>query len=215
MAPRIGRRGDAVVAFFHLYHHHLDGDDGIVHKQSQSQDQRAQRDAVEVLSGRGHHNEDCRQRQRHSRSNDDTHTPAHAHETHQHDHQQRDKELDHELIDRRADIDGLVCDLGQAHTLRHVGVDRTNFPIQRLAQIEPVPTVAHDDAEQQCGFSAVADHESRRVLIATLDRGNVRQFQCATLRHDRRIADLLQFVESAVQANKYLRTLGFHGASRR
>ncbi|MFL5201597.1 MAG: hypothetical protein ACJ8B9_05840, partial [Microvirga sp.] len=35
MAPRKGRRLDAVHALFHLHHHHLNGDDGVAHEQAE------------------------------------------------------------------------------------------------------------------------------------------------------------------------------------
>jgi hypothetical protein len=117
-----------------------------------------------------------RQRQRYRGGHDDADAPAEAQQADDDHDGQRDEELDHELIDRRADVDGLVCDLGQAHSLRHIGVDRTDLLIDRLAQIESIPAVAHDDAQQQSGFAAIADHESRRIFIATLDCGDVRQF---------------------------------------
>ena len=52
MAPGIGGGGDAAGALFHLHHHHFDCDYGVVHQQSQRQDQGSQGDAVEVLAGR-------------------------------------------------------------------------------------------------------------------------------------------------------------------
>ncbi|MCY1405577.1 hypothetical protein D9M71_208210 [compost metagenome] len=214
MAPGVGGGLNAAVALLHLHHHHLDGDDGVVHQQPQRQDQRAQGDAVEVLAGRGHDHEDHRQGQRHRHRDHHAHPPAHADEAHQHDHQQRDEELDHELVDRGADVDGLIGDLAQTHAQRQLGVDRTHLVVQGLAQIEAIPALAHDDAQQQGRFAAVADQEGRRVFIAAPDRGDVRQLQRAALRHHWRVADLLQLIEGAIQAQEHLRPLGFHGTGR-
>ena len=69
-----------LVALLHLHHHHLDGDDRVIDQQAQRQDQRAERDPVEVLAGGGHHDEDRRQRQRNRRGDDDAHAPSHAKE---------------------------------------------------------------------------------------------------------------------------------------
>ncbi len=41
----------AVPALLHLHHHHLDGDDGVVDQQAERDDQRAERDAVQVDAG--------------------------------------------------------------------------------------------------------------------------------------------------------------------
>ena len=46
--PGEGRRAHAVPALLHLHHHHLDRDDGVVDQQAERDDQRAERDAVQV-----------------------------------------------------------------------------------------------------------------------------------------------------------------------
>ena len=46
--PGEGRRPQAVPALFHLHHHHLDGDDGVVDEKAERDDERAERDAVQV-----------------------------------------------------------------------------------------------------------------------------------------------------------------------
>ncbi len=61
-------------------------------------------------------------------------------------------------------------------------------------------------------MTAIAHHERGGVFIATFDRGNVRQLQRAALRYNRRIADLLQFVERAVQTDEYLRPFRLYRA---
>ena len=141
--------------------------------------------------------------------------PAHAHEAHEHDHQQGDEKLEHELVDGRVNVDGLIGDLCQAHAQRQHAVDCADLAVQRLAEIEPVPAVAHDDAEQQRGFAVVADQECRRIFVTALDVGDVRQLQRAALHDDRRVADLLQVVEGAVEANEHFRAFGLHRAGRR
>ncbi|RMU85345.1 hypothetical protein ALP22_05585 [Pseudomonas coronafaciens pv. porri] len=209
MAPGIGRGGDAVVTFFHLHYHHFDGNDRVVDQQPKRQDQRAQRDAVEILAAHGHDHKDHRQGQRYCGSYHYPHAPAHADEAHQHDDQQRNEELDHELIDCRADIDGLVRDFTQTHAQRQLGVDRACLVIQRLAQVETVPAITHDNPQQQCRLAAVANHERCRIFVATLDRGNVRQLERAALCNNRRVADLLQLIERTVKPNENLRPSGF------
>ncbi|RMS14235.1 hypothetical protein ALP75_205322 [Pseudomonas syringae pv. actinidiae] len=86
--------------------------------------------------------------------------------------------------------------------------------IQRLSKVQPVPAIAHDDPQQQRRFAAVANHERCRVFVTAFDRGNVRQLQRAALSHNRRVADLLQLIESAVEPNEHLRPAGFDRACR-
>ena len=215
MAPCIGRRADAVVAFLHLHDHHLDGDDRVVDQQPQRQYQRPERDPVEVLAGGRHDDEHRGQRQRNRRRDDDADAPSHAEKAHEHHHAEGGEELDHELVDGRPNIDGLVRDFGQAHAERHFRVDRRRFRLQRLAEVEAVPALAHDHAEQQGRLAVVADQEGRRILVAALHFGDVGELQGAALRGDGGIADRLQIVDRAVQPDEDLRALGFDRAAGR
>src|SRR5206468_12440573 len=64
-------------------------------------------------------------------------------------------------------------------------------------------------------ISVVADQEARRIFVAPLHFGDVGELQRTALRGDRRIADLLQIVDGAVQPDEDLRTLGFDRAGGR
>ncbi len=209
MAPRIGRCTDAVVAFLHPHDHRLDGDDRVVDQQPQRQYQGPERNPVEVLTGGRHDDEHSRQGQRNRRRDHDADAPSHAEKAHEHDHAESDEELDHELVDRLPDIDRLIRDFGQAHPKRHFRVDRRRFSRQRLAEVEAIPPLTHDHAKQQSRLAVVANQESGRVFVAALHFGDVGQLQRAPLRSDRRIADAIQIIESAVQPEEDLRPLGF------
>ena len=112
VAPRIGRRLDAVHALFHFHHHHLDGDDGVVHEKTKRQDEGAERDAVEEPAGFQHDEEHDGKRQRDGSRHDDADAPAEAEQAHQQHHAERHREFHHEFVNRRGDVDGLVADLG-------------------------------------------------------------------------------------------------------
>jgi hypothetical protein len=105
VAPRIGCGADAVVALLHLHDHHFDSDDRVVDQQSKGQDQRPERDAVEVLARCRHDDEYRGQRQRNGRRDDDPDAPSHAEKAHEHHDAQGDEEFDHEFVDRRSDVD--------------------------------------------------------------------------------------------------------------
>lgn len=161
MAPGEGRGFDSVVTFLHFHHHHFDGDNGIINQQAEGEDQGAQRHAVKVNSRGFHHHEDDRQRQRYRRRNDHPHAPAHADKTNHHDHKQGDKKFDHELIDRRANIHGLVGNFGQGHAQRQAIIYFCRFRIQRFTQRQTVPAFAHHDAQQKGGFMLIT-YQHRR-----------------------------------------------------
>ncbi|MNZ67768.1 hypothetical protein D3C78_860230 [compost metagenome] len=147
MTPGIGGRFDAVVAFLHFHHHHLDRNDGVVHQQPQCQNQRPEGNTIKVLSGGRHHHKHHGQGQRHRRRHDNTDMPAHAEKAHQHHNQQGDEELDHEFVDGRTDIHRLIGDLGKRHAQRHAFIDPGRLHVQCLAQIKTVPALAHHDTQ--------------------------------------------------------------------
>ncbi len=215
VAPGIGRGLDAAVPLLQLHDHHFDGDDGVVHQQAQRQDERAERDTVEVLAGGRHDDEHGGQRQGHGRRDNDADVPAHANEADDHHDEQGDEELDHELVDRRANVDGLVGHFREAHSQRQRRVDLRDFRVERFAEIESVPVVAHHDAQQQCRFAVAADHEGGGVLIAALDGCHVRKLQRPSLRDDRGLPDLVQVVECAIDAKQDLRPLRLDGSGGR
>ena len=72
----IGKGGGShlVIALFHLAHHHLHGNDGVVHQQAQRNDQRAQRDLVQAYAPVPHGQKGHAQHQR----NGDAHDQAGA-----------------------------------------------------------------------------------------------------------------------------------------
>ena len=97
--PGKGRGADAVPALLHLHHHHLDRDDGVVDQQPERDDQRAERDAVQVERHRVHDDEDDRQHQRHRQRHHDAGAPAQRQERdEQHDRQRLDEGV-HEFAD--------------------------------------------------------------------------------------------------------------------
>ena len=135
VAPRIGRRLDAVHALFHFHHHHLDGDDGVVDEKTERQDERAERDAVEEPAGFQHDEEHDGKRQRDGSRHDDADAPAEAEQAHQQHHAERHRELQHEFVDRRGDVDGLIAHLVERHPERQRLCDRRSLVLQRLAEL--------------------------------------------------------------------------------
>src|SRR5438034_9615232 len=121
MTPGVSRGLDAIHSFLHLRHHGFDGDDGIVHQKAQRDDERAQRNSVENPI-RDHHDHKHRaQRQWDRRDYDYSNSPPQAQQADQHYYADRHRELDHEFVDRRTDIDRLVGDFFQADSQWKVG----------------------------------------------------------------------------------------------
>ncbi len=94
-------------------------------------------------------------------------------------------------------------------------VDSERFCVQRLAQVQTVPAVAHHDAQQQGRLPLIADQKGRGVFIAALHCRHILKLQRFTPRHNRRVADVLKRVEGAVKTQKHLRSAGFNRTGRR
>ncbi len=118
-----------------------------------------------------------RQRQRHGRRDHEADAPAKADQTDHHDHAERHEELEHEFIDGFTDIDRLIRDLGEGEAGGQFRRNRLLLGLQRLAEVQAVPAILHDDAEHQRRLAVVADQEGGRVLVAALDIGDIGQLQ--------------------------------------
>ena len=214
MAPRIGRRLDAVHALFHFHHHHLDGDDGVVHEKTKRQDEGAERDAVEEPAGFQHDEEHDGKRQRDGSRHDDADAPAEAEQAHQQHYAERDCELHHEFINRRGDVDGLIGDLVERHPEWQCLCDGRSPFLQRLAEREAIPTLLHDCREQDGGLTLVSDDVGGRILVAAADLGDIGELQRPPRSDDRRVGDRLDAVISAVDPDENLRPLRVDRACR-
>jgi hypothetical protein len=84
-----GRRAEAIPALFHLHHHHLDGDDRVVDQQAERDDQRAERNPLQVDAEGVHQQEGDRQHQRDRQRDDGAGAPAQAEEGDREDDQHR------------------------------------------------------------------------------------------------------------------------------
>ena len=69
------------------------------------------------------------------------------------------------------------------------------------AKRQPVPAALHDHAEFQRRLPAVEDLECRRILVAALDGGELAESQGAAVGGDRRRAQRLDVVVTAVDAH--------------
>ena len=199
-----GRGAHLVVAFFHLAHHHLHGDDGVIHQQPQRDDERAQRYFVQPDAEVRHPQKGHRQHQR----DGDTHHQTGAHvdvptfvkrviagaamET-QRDKADRQDDGDRfnqgadKLIDRIGHVFGLVLNLQQADACGQGLFNLAERGFQGFAQCDDVAAFAHADAQSDDFFALVVHFHHRRIGVAAFDLGKVTQTdlaaRAATYRH--------------------------------
>ena len=193
----------AIPAFLHLHDHHLDRDDAVVHQQAERDDQRAERDALEVPAHREHHQRDDAEHDRHREPDHDARAPAEA--------QQADREHDRERFQQRAleFPDGFADDgrlIGDALELDAVGqlrLDLGDGLLDRLAEVDDVAVVGHRDAEHQHLLAVVAHRVRRRILVAARDRREVAELDQPAAGGDRHVADIVQAGELAAHAHQH------------
>ena len=194
----VGGRAQAIPAFLQLHHHHLDGDDGVVHQQAECDDQRPERNAIEVPAGGMHHRRDQREHQRHRRGDHDAGAPAEEQEGHgQHDGQ-RLQERALELPDRLRHHPRLVGVLLDLDPGRHLLPDLSEPLLQRLAEVQHVAVLLHGHADGQDRNAVVTDAEAGRVLIAGAHGGDVGQSQQLAADLERDVGDVADVAQPTV-----------------
>ncbi|OZA80857.1 MAG: hypothetical protein B7X76_08380 [Azorhizobium sp. 39-67-5] len=155
--PGEARGPHAVPALFHLHHHHLDGDDGVVHQQAEGDDERAQRDAVQVHALREHDQEDDGQNQRHREGDHDAGAEAEGEEAHHQNDDQRLGEGLQELAHRFPDNVGLVGHLRHIDPGRKLRDGGVHGRLQVSAEGDDVRARRHGDADAE-GIAAQVRH---------------------------------------------------------
>ena len=210
-----GGRAHLVVALLHFAHHHLHRDDGVVHQQAQSDDERAQRNFVQadvqVMHGQKGHRQHQRDGDAHHQTGADVQRPAppqrvvarplvqaqcqKAHR--QHNHHGFDQHLD-ELVDRARHRTGLVLHLHQGHACRQTGLSVCDHQAQCLAQSNDVAAFGHGHAQCNDLLPLMAHLHTGRIGIATSHRGDVRQANLRARRAaNRQGLQILQTLELA------------------
>src|SRR6266487_4328046 len=159
----------------HFDHHDLDSDDRIINQKTKAEDQSAERDAIKYSSGQKHDDEDGRQCQRNGRCHYDSYTPTEAEDANEHHDGKSNKELQHELIHRFADVYRLVRHFAEADACREAGGNLLLFGKKGFAKIQTVPALLHDDAEKQGWLAIMADKKSCRIFGSALYIRNIRQ----------------------------------------
>ena len=201
--PGKGRRADPVPALLHLHHHHFHRDDGVVDQQSERDDQRAQRDPVQVERHRVHDDEDDRQHQRHRRRHHDAGPPAQRDETdEQHDRQRLDEGV-HEFTDGVLDHLRLVGDQFDIDALRHRLHEFRGRTGDVLAEFQNVGALGRDHADAERRFTFLARHESRRIDETVRDGRDIAKPEHAAIAFDRRLRDRLDAIERAGDAQRH------------
>ncbi len=134
---------ELVPALLQLQRHHFDGNDGVVHQQSERNDQRAQRDALQLNAHHVHRQEGHGQHERDAERDDQSGAQAQREEA---DDEHNDHSLGQTLLELEygmLDDTRLVADRVDLHAHRQVGLDVLDRFIQPCAKPNHVAALAH------------------------------------------------------------------------
>ena len=212
--PGEGGGARAVPALLHLHDHHLDRDDGVVDEQAERDDQRAERDAVQVEMDDAHDDEGDGEHQRNRQRHHDAGAPAERQEADQEHDAERLGEGFGELADGVVDDMRLVGDLLEVDALRQRGFDLRHRGFDVLAELDDVGALGHDDADAERRLAALMHQVGRRILEAARHRRDVAEAEARAAGFDRRVGDRLDAVDGAGDAQRHALRAGLDGAGR-
>ena len=199
---------------FHFDDHHLDCDDRIVDQQPKAEDQRAERNSVEIAARHQHDHEHRGKRQRDRCCDDDANPEAERDQADDHHHTERDRELQHEFAVGFGNVVRLVRDLGHGQAEWQASLDRACGFGQVCSELAAVPPLAHDYAQDQRRGTGMTDNVSGRVFIAAPHLGDVAQPEHPSGDSHRGGAHRIEIVERAVHPQLHALRVRFHRRGR-
>ena len=204
-----------VVAVLEPRDHRFDRDHGVVDQQAERDDERAERDALQVdpeeLHGDEHDGEHERDREGH-------HGAGAQAEAEQADRQDDGDGLPqrlHELVDRVLDGHGLVGDQRRLDADRQVRRDLRHGLLDVAPERQDVAALAHGDGEPDGVLPVDAEHRLRRVGGTARDARDVAQADHPAVRDEVDRQDVLLGPERARDTDEDLLVPGLHDAGRR
>ena len=153
----------------------IDGGHRVVNQQAQRNDQRAQRDALQVDAIDQHDSHDDGQGQRDGQRHHRSRAQPQADEAGSQDDQDRLPQRGGEIVDGEVDGDGLVGDQEGLDADRQLRANAGHLGFQVRAQRENVAALTHGDGQPDRRLAVDVEQRQRRVGIAAPDRGDIAQ----------------------------------------
>ncbi len=218
--PGEGAGAHPVPTLLQLHRHGLDGDDRVVHEQTQGDDHGAERDALQVDTEQPHGHEHAGEHERHADRDDDPGAPTQRQEADQQHDAEGCEEAALELAHVLADDLGLVVDAGEVDAEGKLRLDLVQAGGDALAEVEDVAAVRHGDGECQRRVAVMPDRGGGRVHGAAANGGDLAErdqvaLRLAPLRPDWQLADRLHAGRGLAEAEGDAVGAGVHEAARR
>ena len=213
-SPGEGCGALALPALLEFHDDHLGRDDGVVDKEPERDDERAERHALQVEAEGRHRDEHDRQHERNRGRDDEAGAQAQRKETDREHDRQRLDEGAGEFANRLVDDLRLVGDARNRDAARQFGLELGERRVERLAEGEDVSALLHDDADLERGRALRADEKRRRILVAVRDFRHVAEPERLTARKDRRLRHRLGALLRAGHAHRQTLRVGLEFARR-
>ncbi|MNV10938.1 hypothetical protein D3C71_1014820 [compost metagenome] len=210
----VGGGLDLVPARFHLHDHHLQGDDGVVHQQAQGDDERPQRDPLQIPAHSQHDDGDHAQHQGDRQGDHQARAPAQAQQAHDHHDHQGFHQCALEVPDRLLDSGWLVGDQLKIQAVGQFILDLGDARLERLAELDYVAIVGHHHPQHQHLLAVVADAVGLGILIALMDCGEVAELDHPATGGNGQVANVVEVTELAADAHIDTVRGGIEGACR-
>ncbi len=162
----------------------FDGDHRIVDEKPERDDERAERDALEVDVGEVHRHEDDGEHQRDGAGHDRAGAQSEAQQADRHHDGDRLPQRLHELADRMVHDLRLIVHQVCLDPDRQARGDLGHRALDVAAEREHVAALAHRDAEADRGLAVDPEHRLRRIRIAALDGAEIGQAEQAAIERE-------------------------------
>ncbi|KFB70740.1 MAG: hypothetical protein AW09_004149 [Candidatus Accumulibacter phosphatis] len=198
-----GGRAEAIPALFHFHDHHFDGNDRVVDQQAKRDDQRAERNPLQVDPEYGHQQEGDRQHQRDRQGDDGAGAQAEAEEGNRQDDQDGFGQRGHEEVHRLADDLRLVGDDVHVDSQRQLLLQALGFGTQTVAELDHVASLVHGDGDADRFLPLNAHAWCRGIGKTTFNRRDIAEAEQAPVGLDADLANALLRLEIARDANAH------------
>src|SRR4029077_8526329 len=185
---------------------------GVIDEEAQSDDQGAERNALEIDRKRFHDREYDGERKRNRKRNNGASSKPERNETHRHDDCDCLPQRRHELADGGADDSGLIRNKRRLNAEGEHGNGFVDLPAHFRAQSQNVAAIAHGDGKSDGGTPVDTEHRLRGICKRAANFGDVAEPDQPPVRQKINGENILFRTECAGYAEPKPLVTGLYGA---
>jgi len=177
----------------------------VVREHAQRNDQRAQRDPLhQQIPLHVHHEERAHNREKQHDADDEPRLAAHCQQQHDKDDRDRLAQVEHEFVGGLRNRFGLKVNLADLDADGLLAFQFREFLPHAFAHRHDIAALHRGDSQADGRLTVVAEHAPRRVLVASLNRGDIAQKElpARAIRTDHELEHVLGRVEPALRIER-------------